>query len=51
MPQPKVYAFSTTIGEACARQFITFQDLAERLQDVTDLMNQWNGKIRLPGNW
>jgi hypothetical protein len=43
---PQLYGFSTVIGEACARQFITFQDLAERLHtDVVDLMRQANAKI------
>jgi hypothetical protein len=31
-PPPKLYVFSTTIGAACARQFRTFQDLAEVLK-------------------
>jgi transcriptional regulator with XRE-family HTH domain len=39
------YQFSTQIGAACARQFRTFPDLAEKLKmDVTDLMRQCNGK-------
>jgi hypothetical protein len=34
--QPKLYSFSTTIGAACAKQFRTFPDLAEKLKmDVT----------------
>lgn len=38
------YAFSVHIGSACARQFRTFQDLAEKLKmDGTDLMRQCNG--------
>jgi hypothetical protein len=31
MPEPKLYAFSTTIA-ACAKQFRTFVDLAETLK-------------------
>jgi ribosome-binding protein aMBF1 (putative translation factor) len=39
------YQFSTQIGSACARQFRTFQDLAEKLKmPVEDLMRQCNGK-------
>jgi ribosome-binding protein aMBF1 (putative translation factor) len=46
MPQPKLYGFSTTIGAACARQFISFQDLADKLKiDVHELMRQCNGKV------
>jgi transcriptional regulator with XRE-family HTH domain len=45
MPQPKLYAFSTHIGAACAKQFRSFADLAEKLKmDVTELMRQCNGK-------
>jgi ribosome-binding protein aMBF1 (putative translation factor) len=45
MPEPKLYQFSTHIGAACASQFRTFQDLAEKLKmDVTDLMRQCNAK-------
>lgn len=45
MPEPKLYAFSTHIGAACAKQFRTFADLAEKLKmDVTDLMRQCIGK-------
>ncbi len=45
MPEPKLYVFSTTIGAACAKQFRTFPDLAEKLKmDVTDLMRQCNAK-------
>jgi hypothetical protein len=45
MPEPKLYAFSTHIGPACAKQMRTFADLAEKLKtDVTDLMRQCNGK-------
>jgi hypothetical protein len=41
-----LYPFSTHIGPACARQFRTFADLAEKLKmDVTDLMGQCNGKV------
>jgi hypothetical protein len=40
------YTFSTHIGEACAKQFRTVPDLAEKLKmDVTDLMQQCNGKV------
>jgi transcriptional regulator with XRE-family HTH domain len=40
------YTFSTHIGAACATQFRTFADLAEKLKiDVTDLMRQCNGKV------
>jgi hypothetical protein len=46
MPLPKLYSFSTVIGESCARQFITFQDLADALKmDVHDLMRQCNGRV------
>jgi len=39
------YQFSTHIGAACAKQFLTFTHLAEKLTiDVTDLMRQCNGK-------
>jgi ribosome-binding protein aMBF1 (putative translation factor) len=39
------YTFSVTIGASCARQFRTFQDLAEKLKmPVEDLMRQCNGK-------
>jgi hypothetical protein len=39
------YPFSVTIGEYCARQMRTFQDLAEKLRmPVEDLMRQCNGK-------
>jgi transcriptional regulator with XRE-family HTH domain len=39
------YPFSVTIGENCARQMRTFQDLAEKLKTpVEDLMRQCNGK-------
>ena len=42
----KPYTFSTHIGAACAKQFRTFADLAEKLNmDVTDLMRQCNGKV------
>jgi ribosome-binding protein aMBF1 (putative translation factor) len=45
MTEPKLYQFSTHIGAACAKQFRTFPDLAEKLKmDVTDLMRQCNGK-------
>ena len=40
------YEFSTHIGAACAKQFRTFPDLAEKLKmDVEDLMRQCNGKV------
>jgi hypothetical protein len=40
------YTFSTHIGEACAKQFRTFPDLAEKLKmDVTELMRQCNGTV------
>jgi hypothetical protein len=46
MPQPKLYQFSVTIGESCARQFITFQDLAAKLKmDVVQLMRECNAKV------
>jgi hypothetical protein len=39
------YTFSTDIGAACARQFRTFAELAEKLKmDLTELMRQCNGK-------
>lgn len=39
------YVFSTHIGAACARQFRTYTDLAERLEmDITDVIRQCNGK-------
>jgi ribosome-binding protein aMBF1 (putative translation factor) len=45
MPEPKLYSFSTHIGAACAKQFRTFQDLADKLKmDVADLMRQCNAK-------
>jgi hypothetical protein len=45
MPEAKLYAFSPTIGASCARQFISFQDLADKLKmDVHDLMRQCNAK-------
>jgi hypothetical protein len=30
MPPPKLYAFSTHIGAACARKMVTFFELAGR---------------------
>jgi transcriptional regulator with XRE-family HTH domain len=49
MPERKFkppYQFSVTIGESCARQFRTFQDLAETLKmDITQLMKECNGKV------
>ncbi len=45
MPEPKLYAFSSHIGSACAKQMRTFTDLAEKLKiDVVDLMRQCNAK-------
>jgi hypothetical protein len=45
MAEPKLYQFSTHIGAACAKQFRTFPDLAEKLNmPVTDLMRQCNRK-------
>jgi ribosome-binding protein aMBF1 (putative translation factor) len=48
MPDSKYkppYQFSTHIGAACATQFRTFADLAEKLKiPVEDLMRQCNGK-------
>lgn len=45
MPEPKLYPFSTYIGAACAKQFKTFAELADKLgMDVTDLMRQCNAK-------
>jgi hypothetical protein len=38
-------AFIIHIGAACAKQFRTYADLAEKLKDVTDLMRQCNGKV------
>jgi hypothetical protein len=31
MPEPRLYAFSTHIGTACAKQMRTYADLAEKL--------------------
>jgi ribosome-binding protein aMBF1 (putative translation factor) len=46
MPQPKLYAFSAHIEAACAKQFRTFADLAEKLGiDVHELMSQCNGEV------
>jgi hypothetical protein len=43
-PNKRPYTFSVTIGEYCARQMRTFQDLAEKLKlPVEDLMRQANG--------
>jgi transcriptional regulator with XRE-family HTH domain len=40
------YTFSTHIGAACATQFRTFADLAEKLKmPMEDLMRQCNGKV------
>jgi hypothetical protein len=45
MPPPKLYAFSSTIGEGCARQMVSFHDLASKLNmDVVDVMRQANAK-------
>ena len=44
MPQPQPYQFGTHIGATCARQFISFQDLADKLKmDVHQLMKGCNG--------
>jgi hypothetical protein len=44
MARSEPYSFSTHIGAACARQFITFQDLADKQKtDVHDLLRQCNG--------
>lgn len=44
MPEPKLYAWSTTIGTACNQKSRTFVDLAERLKmDVHQLMRECNG--------
>jgi hypothetical protein len=41
------YTFSTRIGAACAKQFRTFADLAEKLKmDVTDLLNRLAEEVR-----
>jgi hypothetical protein len=49
MPEPKLYQFSTFIGAACAKQFRTLPDLAEKLKmDVTDLMQQYPHQIMVP---
>jgi transcriptional regulator with XRE-family HTH domain len=46
MAEPKLYTFSTHIGASCARQFRTFQYLAEKLKmPVEDLMRMCNGKV------
>jgi ribosome-binding protein aMBF1 (putative translation factor) len=43
--QSQRYGFSTHVGSACARQFISFQDLADKLKlDVHALMKQCNAK-------
>jgi hypothetical protein len=45
VPAPKLYEFSTRIGASCAKQFISFQNLADNLKmDVQDLMRQCNAK-------
>jgi hypothetical protein len=50
MPEPKLYEFSTHVGSACARQMVSFHDLAEKLKmDVTDLMKQCNAKPPIEG--
>jgi hypothetical protein len=44
MPQPKLYAWSTTIGSACANKMHTFIDLAEKLKmDPTNAPVQREG--------
>ena len=46
MPEPKLYAFSTHIGSACAKQMRTFVDLEEKLKmDVHRLMRECNAKV------
>jgi hypothetical protein len=46
MPEPKLCAFSTHIGAACAHQMRTFADPTERLRmPVEDLIRQCNGKV------
>jgi transcriptional regulator with XRE-family HTH domain len=45
MPDPKLYAFSTYIGNVCNQQMLTFADLAEKLKmDVHQLMSECNAK-------
>jgi hypothetical protein len=44
MPQSRPCAFSTHVGAPCAKQFRTFQDVAEKLKmDVHQLMQECNG--------
>jgi hypothetical protein len=55
MPQPKLYSFSTTIGAACASQFPTFQDLAERLNadapvPILSLISKRNHRVDTNGS-
>jgi hypothetical protein len=48
----KPFTFPTRIGEACAKQFQTFADLAEKLNmDLTELMRQCNGKVSPSKAW
>ena len=43
---PDFASYSTHIGAACAKQFRTFADLAEKLNmNLTELMRQRNGKV------
>jgi transcriptional regulator with XRE-family HTH domain len=45
MPEAKLYAFSTVIGSACARQMRTYADLAEKLgMNVQELMRECKGE-------
>ncbi len=42
---PKLFQFSSDVGAACARQMVTFTDLADRLKmDIHQLMRDCNGK-------
>jgi hypothetical protein len=46
----KPYTFSTHIGAACAKQFRTFADLAEKLNmDLTELMRQQRQGLAVQG--
>jgi hypothetical protein len=46
MAEPKLYAFSTTIGTASNRHMRFYADLAEKLKmDVLNLMRQCNAKV------
>jgi hypothetical protein len=51
MPEPKLHAWSTTIGTARNKQSRTFVDLAEKLKmHVGDLMRQCNAKVAPSGS-